>query len=69
MSRDDEPITEQPFPTVDEMRPYVGKVVAYDAEGRIRLSADTWGELVAKLSAEARASLTLMYLPTNRVIA
>lgn len=69
MSSDDDPIVEQPFPSVEEMRPYVGKVVAYDEQGKIRLSADTWGELVAQLSAEARASLTLMYLPPNRVIA
>ncbi|MGC4116029.1 MAG: hypothetical protein QM765_15875 [Myxococcales bacterium] len=65
----DEEFFEEPFPTIEEMRPYVGKVVAYDAQGKIRLSADSWSELVSKLTDEARSSLTLMYLPPTRVIA
>lgn len=59
MPNEDDEIFEEPFPTVDAMRPYVGKVVGYDDDGVIRLSADSWKDLPEDFDEK----LTLMYIP------
>ncbi len=62
-------VFEEPFPSLDEQRQYLGKVVAYDCQGRIHVSADSWSEVLAQMTAEMRESLTLLYLPEHAVIA
>jgi hypothetical protein len=67
--RQDDVLFEQPFPTPEEQAPYVGKVVAFDEKGIIREAADTWEQLLPRLSDEALAALTLLYIPGHRFIA
>ena len=61
---DDDELFEQAFPSTEQQAPYVGKVVAYDnTTGEIWEAADTWGELMDRLTDEALESLTLLYIP------
>ena len=66
---DSSEVFEEPFPSVEDLRPYAGQVVAFDRQGRIQLAAASWAELMSKLSDDAANSLTVLYLPPVRVIA
>ena len=57
---------EQPFPSPEALRPYIGKVVAFDAKGVVRVAADTWEDLLAKVTDE---TLTMLCVPGVRFIA
>jgi hypothetical protein len=57
-----------PFPSAEALRPYVGKVVAYDAEGVVRLAAEDWKQMMETIR-ENLERWTLMYLPPYRVTA
>ena len=60
----------QAFPSPEQQAPYVGKVVAYDAEtGEIRDAADDWGELLHRHTDQELDSLTLLYIPGYSFIA
>jgi hypothetical protein len=55
---------EQVAPSPDALRPFVGKVVAFDDQGIIRESATSWGELVQKLKTTGLfGKLALLYVP------
>ena len=67
MSRaDDDEIFEQSFPSPEALRPYIGKVVAFDAQGVIRAAADSWEEIMSRVADD---SLTLLFVPGYSVIA
>lgn len=59
----------EPRGGVEALRPYIGKVIAFEPGGEVRASADTWEELMKKLSQEMLAALVLTYIPARRVIA
>ncbi len=59
-----EETVEQVAPSPEALRPFVGKVVAFDESGVVRESAGTWGELVQKLKAAGLfGKLALLYVP------
>jgi len=59
---------EQPAPSADELRPFLGKVVAFDASGVIRASGESWEDILAKLDQKALENLALMYVPNGALI-
>lgn len=64
-SEDD--VIEQVVPDAESRRPYLGKVVAYDHEGVIRVAGATWGEVIQAVG-DKLSEWTLMYVPDYSVV-
>ena len=63
----DDDTVDSAFPDTEHLRPYLGKCVACDNRGVVRLAADSWAELMPKLTAELRDQLRLLYVPAAPV--
>jgi hypothetical protein len=65
----DDEVFQQAFPDPEALRPYIGRVVAYDGSGAVRDSADTWEELLGRLTEKMLDDFKLLYVPGTRFIA
>ena len=66
---DDEEVCEAPFPTVDALRPHVGKWVGFDDSGEIRVFGDTFAEAEEKARVGGLLDLlTFFGVPDGAVI-
>jgi hypothetical protein len=60
-------VVEQVVPDAEALRPYLGKVVAYDEKGTIRAAGDTWAAAI-QAAGDQLSEWTLMYVPDFSVV-
>lgn len=58
----------EPRGGAEALRPYIGKVVAFEPGGEIRASADTWEQLLKQLTEDMLDKLCLLYVPAGSVV-
>jgi hypothetical protein len=58
---------DEPVPAPEVLANYLGKVIAFDAEGVIRETAETWDEMMRRIGSRL-GELTLMYVPSRAFI-
>ena len=63
----DEEICDQVVPKPEALRPFSGKVVAFDDAGAIQADGEDWDQLISKLTPQMVERLTLMYVPRSGV--
>jgi hypothetical protein len=65
---DEDEVFSPPFPSMEALRPYIGKVVGLDEKGQIRVAGDTHREANDKARGAGLVDLASLWVPTGAVI-
>lgn len=65
---DDEDVYVRPMPDPEALRPYIGRIVAIDEDGAVRLAAASWDEILRAIPTEKRGEWSLLFVPGFSVV-